>query len=352
MQTDFLIIGQGLCGSWLSFWLNQAGADFLVIDNNHVNSATKVASGIINPVTGRRMVKTWMADELLPFAFDSYTLLGEKINEVLITKTELIDFFSSPDRRLSFEKRSQEFESYLNWPEDEHQWLSFFNYPFGFGIVSPVYHVHLQDMLVAWRLYLGQNKCIVNEKFESEHLVIKNDSIEYKNIKARKIIMCDGIAVMEQSFFRLLPFAFNKGEALVIDVPGLTQKKIFKKTNTITPWKDDLFWVGSTYNRDYKDDQPSKEFYDGTIRWLNEFLKLPYTVVDHLAAIRPTTVERRPFAGLHPGHNNVGILNGMGTKGVSIAPFLAKQLCDHLLHDAAIIKTADVTQYTRILQRS
>ena len=99
MQVETLIVGQGLCGTWLSFWLQQSGANFLVIDENKANSATKVASGIINPVTGRRMVKTWMADELIAFADYAYKLMGSVIEKDLITEMQLFDFFSAPDRR-------------------------------------------------------------------------------------------------------------------------------------------------------------------------------------------------------------------------------------------------------------
>jgi glycine/D-amino acid oxidase-like deaminating enzyme len=120
----------------------------------------------------------------------------------------------------------------------------------------------------------------------------------------------------------------------------------------ITPWQDELFWVGSSYDRDYHDEQPTAAFRRMMTEWLRGFLKIPFEVKDHLASIRPTTVERRPFAGMHPVHRNLGILNGMGTKGVSIAPYLAKQLAEHLLDGKEIMKEADIRQYARILQRA
>lgn len=352
MQTGTLIIGQGLCGTWLSFWLQQAKAGFMVIDEAAVNGATRVASGIINPVTGRRMVKTWMADELLPFAWEAYNKMGAIIKQEIIAETELVDFFSSPDRRLSFEKRAGEFESYLNWPENEHEWHSYFNYPFGFGIVSPVYQANLQGMLSGWRNFLSAEGNLRQEKYEPTLLQLTGRGIEYKDIQAERIIFCDGVAVMDQPFFKLLPFAFNKGEALIVDIPGLPAGRLFKKGSIITPWQHNLFWVGSIYDRDYRDDRPSKSFYDQTFSWLSEFLKLPFTVEDHLAAIRPTTVERRPFAGMHPHYKQVGILNGMGTKGVSISPYLAKQLAENMLAGTPVLKEADVHQYARVLQRN
>ena len=351
MQTDTLIIGQGLSGTWLSYWLQQSGADFMVLDESKPNTATKVASGIINPVTGRRMVKTWLADELLPFANEAYRLFGMAIEKPLITTADMLDFFSAPDRRLSFEKRAQQFESFLDWPTEEHAWLSHFNYPFGYGIVSPVYQVDLQTMLAAWRLKLINDDKLIEDHYDSDHLELMPESIHYKNIKANRVIFCDGTAVMQHHFFSLLPFAINKGEALLINVPGLPINHLYKKTNVIAPWQNGLFWVGSSYNRDYTNDQPTAAFYEQTNAWLKHFLKLPFTIEDHVAALRPTTVERRPFAGMHPHYSQVGIFNGMGTKGVSLAPFFGKQLAEHILRDSPLMKEVDVKMYARVLQR-
>ncbi len=87
------------------------------------------------------------------------------------------------------------------------------------------------------------------------------------------------------------------------------------------------------------------------IMQLQNWLKLPFEVVEHLASVRPANVERRPFVGLHPQAMSVGILNGMGTKGCSLAPFFAKQLADHLVDGCAIYQDADVARFTKVLAR-
>jgi glycine/D-amino acid oxidase-like deaminating enzyme len=311
-----------------------------------------VASGIINPITGRRMAKTWMADELMEFANHAYSEMGLQLDSPLIKLGSILDFFSAPDRRLSFEKRAMQFDEFLQWPSDEYDQLHLFDYPFGYGIVSPTYVVDVQTMLKKWREQLKEAGQLLEEKFDNKFLQVRDDGIIYKNIQAEAIIFCDGIEAMEQPYFSLLPFALNKGEALIVSIPGLPANRIHKKVNTIVPWHDGLFWVGSTYDRDYKDDQPSVAFYEQTKNWLQHFLKLPFTIEDHVAAIRPTTVERRPFAGMHPAHPRVGIMNGMGTKGVSLAPFIGKQLCDHLLLQQPLMPEIDVKQYRRMLQRT
>ena len=48
---DVLIIGQGICGSFLSFELERAGLSYLVIDEARPFAASRVAAGLINPVT-------------------------------------------------------------------------------------------------------------------------------------------------------------------------------------------------------------------------------------------------------------------------------------------------------------
>ncbi len=79
MQVDYLIIGQGIAGTFLSYYLEKENRSFFVIDNNKPSAASRIAAGIINPVTGRRLVKTWMIDELLPFIHREYNELGKAL---------------------------------------------------------------------------------------------------------------------------------------------------------------------------------------------------------------------------------------------------------------------------------
>ena len=55
-----------------------------------------------------------------------------------------------------------------------------------------------------------------------------------------------------------------------------------------------------------------------------------YEVLEHFAGVRPTVKDRRPLVGLHPNHPNMYILNGLGTRGVMLGPFLAHQLFNYI----------------------
>ena len=117
MQAEYLIIGQGISGTWLSYYLEKANKSFLVIDNQQPNSASRVAAGIINPVTGRRIVKTWMIDELLTFLIPSYEELGKELGLKAIDRKSLIDFHPTPQMKIAFDERVKENADFLFHPK-------------------------------------------------------------------------------------------------------------------------------------------------------------------------------------------------------------------------------------------
>lgn len=358
MHVEFLIIGQGISGTFLSYYLNKANRTFLVIDNNDHNTPSRVAAGIINPVTGRRMVTVWMADEVLPFAWNAYHEIGKELNITAISQKNIIDFFPNPFMRENFLKRVNEGNEYIQPVANEKQYDSYFNFEFGCGEIKPVYTAHLETLLPAWRKKLRQEGLLVEGEFKIEDQSIQwsdgQTKVEWSDgdrqtITADKIIFCDGAGGFENPYFKKLPFAPNKGEALIVEIPGLPDANIYKKSVLLAPLQQDLFWAGSNYLWDFDHTDPTPEFRSSTEAALKEWLKIPFKIIDHRAGIRPATLERRPFIGMHPHFTNVGILNGMGTKGCSLAPFFARQLVDYLLFNTAITPDASVGRFQKIL---
>lgn len=357
MRVEFLIVGQGVSGTFLSYYLQKEKRSFLVIDTNDKNSPSRIAAGIINPVTGRRMVTVWMADEVLPYAWNAYQEIGNELGITAISQKDIIDFFPNPFMRENFLKRLNEGNEYISSISDEKQFGEYFNYDFGCGEIRPVYTAHLETLLPVWRNKLKEQKLIIEENFDLQRLKITDGSIQWSDrdgqtIEADKIIFCDGAGSFASPYFKQLPFAPNKGEALIVEIPGLPVNNVYKKTVTLVPLETkDLFWTGSNYQWDFDNADPTSAFRSDTEAALKEWLKLPFKVIEHRAGIRPATLERRPFVGMHPHYPGIGILNGMGTKGCSLAPFFAKQLTDHLVHGKSITPEADVKRFQKILMR-
>ena len=351
MQADYLVIGQGISGTFLSWELQQANQTFIVIDESNPHTASKVAAGVINPVTGRRIVKTWMIDELMPFAWQAYQSIGEALHINCITEKDIIDCFPTPQMRLAFIERYEKDQQFLALPTNPNDWLERIQYDFGYGIIHPCYLIDLQLLLINYRKKLLQNNQLLEERFEGGQLIIKDDSIQYKDIHARKIIFCDGIAGFDNPYFKNLPYGPNKGEVILVEIPGLPATHIIKRGYSLIPWTENIFWLGSTYLWEFEDTNPTKGFYQFAENWLKQTVKMPFKIIDHMAAVRPATLERRPFVGLHPVHPSIGILNGMGTKGCSLVPWFARQLVNHLVNGTAINADADVQRFKRVLSR-
>ncbi|HYC27220.1 MAG TPA: FAD-binding oxidoreductase, partial [Chitinophagaceae bacterium] len=350
MHCDYLIIGQGIAGTFMGWYLERAGASCAVIDESKSNTASKVAAGLINPVTGRRLVKSWMIDELLPFAWQAYKDIGDDLNIDCIRQTSILNFFQAPDMQDAFNKKFQEDHSYLARGNGD-DWREFFDYPFSYGIIDPCYVADTNKLMTAYCEKLSAKGNLIDEKFDSTQLIIKQEGIQYKNIEAKKIIFCDGAAGFDNPWFAKLPYALNKGEALIVKVPGLPAEQVYKFGFILIPMDaaQSLFWFGSGNDWMYTDDQPSEKFRQLAEAELKRMLKLPFSIMEQKAAIRPANIERRPFCGLHPAYPQIAILNGLGTKGCSLAPYFANQLARHLLLNEPILPAVDVKRFERML---
>ncbi|MCX8481625.1 MAG: FAD-dependent oxidoreductase, partial [Sediminibacterium sp.] len=163
----------------------------------------------------------------------------------------------------------------------------------------------------------------------------------YNQIECKKMICCTGINSIQHTLFKKLPFSFSKGQAIII-ASNLPRNYMYKNKMSIIPWQENQFWVGSNYQWNYNNDKPDIAFKENVIHFLTHFLKIPCTIKDHLAGIRPTNLNRRPFVGWHPTQPNIGILNGMGTKGCSLAPYFAKQFTNHILGNGGLNNEVDI----------
>ena len=126
MQVDHIIVGQGISGSFLSWYLIKEGKSVLVIDEENATTASRVAAGIINPVTGRRMVTVWMAEELFPFAWRAYNEFGAELGITAISQKTIIDFFPSPFMRESFLARIEQHDLYTHTYPEQNDFNPFF----------------------------------------------------------------------------------------------------------------------------------------------------------------------------------------------------------------------------------
>ncbi|WP_438977633.1 FAD-dependent oxidoreductase, partial [Polaribacter sp.] len=94
-----------------------------------------------------------------------------------------------------------------------------------------------------------------------------------------------------------------------------------------------------------KTSKPSEEGKQELIEKLKKVISVKYTITDHTAGVRPTTKDRRPLVGKNSSHKNLFVLNGLGTRGVMIAPTVAKELYNFIEHQQELDKEIDIKRF-------
>ena len=61
--------------------------------------------------------------------------------------------------------------------------------------------------------------------------------------------------------------------------------------------------------------------------------------------MRPTVIDRRPLIGEHAEHKNLYVLNGLGTRGVMIAPYVADQLFNYIENKQELAKEISIERF-------
>ena len=95
-EVDFIIVGQGLAGTCLAWELRLLRASVVVIDREATVTSSRVAAGLITPVTGKRLVKTWRWDELRPAAWEFYRHIESELGCSFLRETSMVKVFASP----------------------------------------------------------------------------------------------------------------------------------------------------------------------------------------------------------------------------------------------------------------
>lgn len=351
MHADYIIVGQGLCGTWLSYYLLAAGASVAVFEAGK-SSASAAASGIINPITGKRLARQWMHETILPFAAQAYDSISTELGMPLAATIPIHSFFNNEEEASFFEQKAASTHDDLLSYKGSIADAAYFNFHYGVGSIYLAMLVDVRALLSGWRTRLEADNLLREAPFDWQACTLESSFVSYQNVQAKALIDCSGAVAAGNPFFDRLPFALNKGEALIASIPGLPRDAIYKfDTISIVPWREDRFWIGSTFDWDFKDELPTSAFRQKAEWTLRQWLRLPFTIHEHFAAIRPATVSRDAFAGMHPAHPQIGALNGMGSKGCSLAPFLAHNLAQHLVHGTSLLPNVDIIRYARTLNR-
>lgn len=333
-KIDYIIVGHGIAGSVLAHTLIKSGFRILIINDSSLSKASKVAAGLYNPVVFKRLSKSWMVDELLPFMDNFYPEMEDVLGTKFYHKKEIIKIFSEEnEKHLWLKKSKEDVGAYLSKEISENFISELIDAPLGIAETLHAGHLDINLFISLSEKYFIEKKILLNEKCDYNQIQINDADVSYKNILAKKIIFCEGYKTLQNPFFSWLPFKLTKGEVITIEIENKHASQINKVINKgvfILPIGNNQFKVGATYEWDNLTEEITQKGKDELTEKLNKVLKVPYKIIKHEAGIRPTVIDRRPLLGLHPKHNTLAIFNGLGTKGVMLAPYFANHFAEFL----------------------
>ncbi len=345
MKVDYIIVGLGLAGLAFAEELLAANKTFIVFEDDSQTSSL-VAGGVYNPVILKRFTPVWNAKGQLEVALPFYQKLEEKFT-IKFDKKFLIKkvFKSIEDQNNWFEATDKPLLSAYLDPKIDNQKRKGVIADFGFGNVKEAGRIDTKHLVEVYREYLKTEKKIQFEKFEHQQIKFRKDHLAYKDVITDRIVFCEGFGMTKNLFFNYLPLDEVKGELIIIRAPELEIDFLIKSTLFVLPLGDHLYKVGATFNWSDKTSNPSEEGKNELVEKLKKVLTVPYKIVEQTAGIRPTVRDRRPLVGMHPAYNRLAILNGLGTRGVMIAPTAAKQLFNNLENDEKLDSEIDIKRF-------
>lgn len=328
--VDFLILGQGLSGTALAILLEEKQASFKIVVDNQSNGASRKAVGLMNPITGRRTVKTWNCDEIFPLAFQFYKRAYNKIfgaNFPDKSFLETIPIYKALHtveemNYISGKSAWEEYNSIISITKENEDFNSIFSSTIGWCKIEMGGRLDTKFFLnSAFGFFANKGELIV-EKFKPEALIRNDGYWEYGDIKAKNVVSCLGMACPWLDG-ELIPV---KGQVYVFT--GIPQfgKRVLKTDKFFIPNGPDSFLAGSTYERAFRHFEPDSAGFEEIISDLKPDIRSGIQVIDSWAGLRPTNKDRRPI--IRKVEEGLFLLNGLGTKGVSLAPWAAGKILE------------------------
>lgn len=346
-MLDYIVVGLGLGGISFCHTLEREGKTFKVIADES-QRASQVAGGLYNPVILKRFTMAWKAKQQWELAKPFYRQLETKLGVKLDHELPVLRKFASVEEQNTwFEAADRPGLDYFLSTKILPNHNPRVDAPHGFGQVKHTGRIDTGTLVRSYKSYLEKKGRLVPATFDFGNVSISDGYITYKSHTARNIVLACGYGLKEDPYFGYLPLNGTKGELLVIHAPDYKEKNVVKSSVFTIPLKDDRYLVGATYKWKDKTNVPTEESKKELVEKLRTFLKCDFGIVDHVAGIRPTVVDRRPLVGRHPEHKNLYVLNGFGSRGVLIAPYASNQLFDHIENRAELDPEMDIARFTK-----
>lgn len=344
MPIDVLIIGQGLAGSLLAWEMINRGLKVWVVDNGEMN-ASQVAAGLINPVTGQRLVKQSGVDYLLPAALSCYAQLSARFNQEFFYPLPMLRILRTPLEQQYAQKRlgQTDYQGYLSIVKTKPASLVTNQ-----SVLQQTQtgYLNIPALLERIRDFLIDHASYQQTVFNYAEITFQ-PRLSWQTIQPRHIVFCEGYRCRQNPWFGQLPFQPAKGEILHCQTPNLQYRQILNFGHWLIPIGDNRFKLGASFESGRTDSAITVQAKRDLLQAVSAVLPdlNPVEVLQQQAGIRPATLDKQALIGSHPRYGNVHIFNGFGAKGSLLIPWYARQFTDYLIEQTPLPAQVDIRRY-------
>lgn len=306
-----------------------------VIDRKRSGNASMAAAGLVNPIVLRRDVLSWRASTLMPLAAGFY----QRHCPSAWYPVEIVKLFAGPEEAGHWQRAmaASETASYLDRrarPDVERALLV----PHGHGTVHRAAWLDVPSFLEARREHLLAEGRFTEHDVLPDDVALTAEGVRAGTLEAHWLVRCEG------PFATWPGLAPVKGENLLIRIEGLRLSCGVHRGIFLLPVGDGLFRIGATFTREGLWSGPTEQARTYLLEQLQNITDRPAEVVEHNAGVRPGTRDKRPILGITGPRQ--AVLNGLGSRGVLLAPWCAAHLADHLFQGTALDPEVDAVRFT------
>jgi len=379
-EFDEIIIGQGLAGTTLAWQLLERRRRVLVVDRAEAGTSSRLAAGLITPITGQRLTVSWRCRELLDHAVGFYREIETRTGAKLLHADGALRFWQNEREAQVFARRLEEepefaalVEQLSEIPDGVIAPQGGFALPAAARLNVPLFLDVSRDELQRRDAYveadvdlkrdltvdaLGQGDsspqlraCLSQEDAASDAACLSNNlparvSIPRLGVTARTVVFCQGIAASDNPWFRGVEFDATRGEILTLRIPHLHERRTLHRGVWLASLGNGLYRLGATSRWDDLDEGPTAAGRDWLCSRLRPWLAKEFEIVGHAVGVRPIVKGRHPLLGRHPTLPQLACFNGLGSKGSLQAPAMADQLAAHLIDELPLDAEIDLNLRT------
>lgn len=337
MEQKIVILGGGLAAHFMAARSVQRGHKVTIIDDQQPNSASRVAAGMFNIITGRFGALSWKGPELLDEIHSFFQLPGMRSLQKHIHFTEIYRPFKTIEGYNKWLGRAEDpiFQPIVDFHEAPLLPHILHN-EYGGIMIKPCGWAHTVGLLAEFERVMTTQYGVRYVKtlldygqidMDARKITTANGALSFDHL-----IFAEGYRMIHNPWLSDIRIIPNKGEILLLHAPTWKLPFALSKKVYLVHIGDDQYVCGSTYQNHFEDVFPSEKAKEEILSYLKKAIKLPFKIIGHWAGVRPTTPNRRPIVGTHPHLPFVHVLGGFGTKGMLLGPY-SSRLLDQLIFD-------------------